>query len=348
MAIAERTDYWDFRFLGDNPTDPPGGSNTAFSATGSGASSASGYRTITDEVLTATPTTSDYTAFAIIKYGTTPDNNEVLLRLDNNSKRVEVQSTGADTSLKIVGATTETYTGLDLKSDYVPIRLTLDASGNAKMYIFEIIEDDSGATNNKSVAGSSGSGKALRWGNTTGSVLWGNVYMSTMGAFSPDELSPSEFVNDTILRLGFSIRDQIKNSKRPFIKNFVDNSSIVYGFDMSSNMMNRIGNPAIYVVIQSISSPNFTVLGGSRADHDLEAQVFVVTRGSDYESAYRLSLDIAGDVLDELYTNTGLDANQDSLVSYTANFDTRIDDDEVVCVHQLTFTYMRRMQLHRR
>ena len=346
MAIADRTDWWDYRFFGDDPTDPPSGSNEPFSATGSGASSSGGYRTITDQVLTPSP--SAYTAFAILKYVTTPNNNEVLIRLDNNSKRVEIQSTGADDSLKVVGATTQTYSGLDLKNDYIPIRLTLDASGNAVMYIYEILEDDAGATNYKSVAGSSGSGKELRWGNTTGSVSWGNLFMTSKGAFSPDELSPSEFVNDTIIRLGFSIRETLKDSKRPFIKNFVDNSSIVYGFDMSSNMMNRIGNPAIYVVMQSVSSPNFAVLGGARADHDLEAQVFVVTRGSDYESAYRLSTDIAGDVVDELYTNTGLDATNDSLVSYSANFDTRIDEDEVVCVHKLTFKYMRRIQLHRR
>ena len=347
MAIAQRTDYWDFRFVGADPTDPVGGSNTAFSATGSGASSASGYRTITDEVLTATPTTSAYTAYAVFKYTAAPDDNEVLLRLDNNSKRVEVQSTGNTTSLKVVGATTQTYSGLDL-TEYTPIRLTLDASGNAKLYVYEIVEDNSGVDNFKSVAGSSGSGKALRWGNTSGTVVWGNVYMSTMGAFNPNELSPSEFVNDTIIRLGFALRDQLRDSTRPTLKNFIDDSSIVYGTDMSSNMVNRVGNPAIYVVIEEISSPQFTVVGGSRADHDLAVQVFIVTRGADYDSAYRRSIDLAGDVLDELYVNTGLDANQDSLLSYSAKFDSRLDDDEIVCVHQLTFIYMRRMQLHRR
>ena len=347
MAVAQRTDYWDFRFSGGDPTDPDGGSNTAFGSSGSGATSSGGYRAITDETLTATPTSNAYTAYAILKYTTAPTNNEVLIRLDNASKRVELQSTGNSTSLKVVGATTQTYSDLDL-TEYTPIRLTLDSSGNARLYMYEIMEDDSGATNYKSVVGSSGSGRALQWGNTSGNVSWGTLYMSTMGAFSPDELSPSEFVTDTIMRLGFSLRDQLRNSIRPTLKSFIDDSSIVYGTDMSSNMLNRVGNPAIYVVIETISSPQFTVIGGNRADHELGVQVFVVTRGSDYDSAYRRSLDLTGDVFDELYTNTGLDANQDSLISYSAKFDTRLDDDEIVCVHQLDFVYMRRIQLDRR
>ena len=59
-------------------------------------------------------------------------------------------------------------------------------------------------------------------------------------------------------------------------------------------------------------------------------------------------MEIAGDVFDELYTNTGLQGNTDSLIDYTINFDTKTDDDEVICVHRMEFTYMRRLNmLHR-
>ena len=49
------------------------------------------------------------------------------------------------------------------------------------------------------------------------------------------------------------------------------------------------------------------------------------------------------------YTKTtGLNGTTDSLVSYDIEFNSKMDDDDVVCVHVLTMRYMRRLNmLHR-
>lgn len=76
--------------------------------------------------------------------------------------------------------------------------------------------------------------------------------------------------------------------------------------------------------------------------------MFITTRGTDYKNAYRLGLEIAGEAFDELYTNLGLLGTTDSLVAYKIEFDSKMDDDEIVCVHRMTMTYMRRLNmLHR-
>ena len=55
-----------------------------------------------------------------------------------------------------------------------------------------------------------------------------------------------------------------------------------------------------------------------------------------------------GDEFDELYTKTGLDGGIDSLDSYDAELDNKLDPDEVVCVHILRLTYMKRIDMKRR
>ena len=55
-----------------------------------------------------------------------------------------------------------------------------------------------------------------------------------------------------------------------------------------------------------------------------------------------------GEVFDELYVNTGLRGTTDSLDSYNMNLDTKLDDDETVCVHELNLTYRRRIKMTRR
>lgn len=73
--------------------------------------------------------------------------------------------------------------------------------------------------------------------------------------------------------------------------------------------------------------------------------IYVTTRGTDYKNAYRLGVNIMGDVFDELYTATGTSPNDNSLNAYTAEFDTKMDNDEVVCVHILTLTYRRLLSM---
>jgi len=55
-----------------------------------------------------------------------------------------------------------------------------------------------------------------------------------------------------------------------------------------------------------------------------------------------------GEVFDELYTQTGVKATTDSIISYEAKLDSKMDDDETICVHSLTMTYMRRIDMRHR
>ena len=123
---------------------------------------------------------------------------------------------------------------------------------------------------------------------------------------------------------------------------------MIYGYDLSSQMINRIPTPSIHVMFQTISSPSFDALGGSNIEQLYTIGIFVTTKGTNYEDSYRLGLNIMGEVFDELYVNTGLRGTTDSLDSYNMNLDTKLDDDETVCVHELNLTYRRRIKMTRR
>ena len=351
MAIATKTQYWNSRMNGTDPSDLSGTFNDSWS--GSGGSASGGYWVITNGTWTITPTTSAYTLFACLEYTTAPDNGEVLMRLDNGTHRVEVQSTGTNTSLSLVGATTATLTDLDLTlAEDEPVslmlRLTLAADGTAKLYKHEIIDDDDANDAFLSVTGSSGSGKTVRWGNTTGNVKWASVYYSKFGAFTPEELLVSDFAQDTLARMGLGIVEQIKNANRPYLKTQVDDSSIVYGYDISSQMLNRIASPSIHVLVEQLVSPEFESLGGAKITQNYDVKVFVSVKGTNYENAYRKGLNLMGEVFDELYTQTGVQGTTDSIINYSADLDPKMDNDEVVCVHVLTLTYMRRIDMRHR
>ena len=128
-----------------------------------------------------TPAVGSYTILACISYGTTdPDNGEVLMALDNGTHRVEVQATGNIQTLKLVGTSTVQTEYLDLKmlnERPVPVvlRLTLDSSGNGRLYMREIIEDDDAQTHYLSVTGSASTSREIAWGNNTGTVNWSSV-----------------------------------------------------------------------------------------------------------------------------------------------------------------------------
>ena len=356
MAIATTSQFWTTRLNGENPTSPSiagENNNQAFSVTGSGATASGDYWQVTDARYNITPTENDLTLLSVLYYTTAPDNNEVLMTLDNGDYKVEVKADGGTQKLKLVGATTVTSADLDIamaEDEPVPLvlRLTLDSSGNARLYMREIIEDDDAVTHYLSVTGASGSSDTISWGNNTGNVKWGSVYVSKHGAFGPDELAPSDFATDTLLRMGMSIVQQLKNSKRMYLKSHMDESAIKYGFDLSRSMLSRLTPPVIHVLLRGISSPEFAALGGGRVDQEYEVIVYVTTKGTNYENAYRLCLNIAGEVFDEIYTNTGLLGTTDSLRNYSLELAHKFDDDDVVCTHMLTFTYLRRINMRHR
>ena len=364
MTIANTTDFWTSRFNGGDPSNLTGygQDNNSFTLVGSasnGAETADGSWRISGsggQNYHVTPTTDAYTIVACLKYNTAPDEDRPILYLTNGTHSVSVLSDGTTDKIKLKGSGPAVVSsgGLDLKCEAsfepspIMLRLTIDSAGNGKLYIREILEDDDGATQVLSVSGVSldpAGAKKIQWGNDTGDITWNNVYVSDMGAFSPDEMSTSSFVTDGLLRMGMSMVERLKDSKRFFLKNYVDNSSIVYGFDISSDMISRIAPPSIHLILRQMDSPEFTTLGGTRIEQNFTIVIFVATRGSDYKSAYRSGMNIAGDIFDELYTTTGLKGTTDSLTNYVIQFDTKMDNDEVVCVHRMEMTYMRRLNL---
>lgn len=349
MAIATTTQYWTSRYNGTDPT-VTGPTNEEYSATGSGASTSGGYWVVTDQVLSIVPTSTEYTMLACFYYNTAPDASEVLMSLDNGTHKAEVKVNGAKFSL--VGATTENTIDVDIDaSDDAPVilRLTMDSSGAAKLYLREIVYDWEGEEHFLSVTGASGSGsKHMKWGNTTGSINWGTVYATHHGAFSPEEMSPSSWTTDVLHRMGLSIVQTLKDSNRMYLKTHLHDSSILYGYDVSSSMVSRLTPPTIHIVLNGVSSPTMLTLGGGVVEQDFRVDVFITTTGSDYKEAYKQGLEIGGEVVDELYTLTGLNGTTDSLEQFSSSFDAKMDDDENVCIHQLTFTYRRRVNMRRR
>ena len=361
MSIATTTQYWTSRMNGGIPSAlTEGQDNESFTLTGSaldGAVSDKSWQITSaagGQVWSVIPTTNDCTIVTSLKYTVAPANTTTLLSIDNGTYKVSVESTGDLQTLRLVGATSIVTRDLDLAQtddfDAVPlmIRLTLDSAGNARLYMREIIEDDNATINYLSVTGATGVTKKIEWGNTDGTIIWNNVYVTNQGAFSPDEISTSAFVTDSLLRMAMSVIETLRDSNRFYLKNYVDSSSILYGYDISSNMVSRIPQPSIHVILRQLDSPDFTTLGGTRIEQNYTVVMFITTRGTDYKNAYRTGMEIAGDSFDELYTNTGLKGNTDSLTNYTITFDTKLDDDEVVCVHRMELTYMRRLNmLHR-
>ena len=355
MAIATTSQFWTSRLNGEDPASPAVTSNNeVFSVTGSGASASGGDWVVTDARYSLSPAAGPYTILACISYGATdPNNGEVLMALDNGTHRVEVQATGNIQTLKLVGTTTVQTEYLDLKmlnERPVPVvlRLTLDSSGNGRLYMREIIEDDDAQTHYLSVTASSSTSQEIAWGNNTGTVKWSSVYVSKHGAFGPDELAPSDFATDTLIRMGLSIVQTLKDSQRMYLKTHLDDSSIRYGFDMTSKMLSRQGTPYVSVALRDIKSPNFASLGGGQVDQTYEVLVYVVTRGTNYENAFRTGLNIAGEIFDEIYTTTGLNGTTDSLNEYSLELDHRTNEEDLTCVHMLTFTYDRRINMRRR
>ena len=239
MAIATTTQFWTARMNGEDPTALVGNGQKNWTKSVTGTSSAvNGNWVISaNEYYTQTPSTNEYTMLAVITFsnsGALPSNGTVLMSLDNGTKKVEVRAKGNNSTLDLVGATTVTTRALDIDAseghDSCPLmlRLTLDSSGNAKLYMREIIEDDDGSDNFISVAGASGSSREAKWGNSSGTVTWHNVYYTDDGVFTPDEMAISDWTTNTLLQMGLKIVDVIRDCKRPFVKNHVNDSAIQF------------------------------------------------------------------------------------------------------------------------
>ena len=356
MAIATKTQYWTTRMKGGDPAALTGTFNESFSLVSGGGSASGGDWLISNGTYRLTNASGNkHTLVAVFEYVTTPADGTTLIDIQDGSKQVQIESTGADDSLRINADSSTTITGLDLKNaedNPVPLilRVTLDGA-TTKVYTHEIINDDDGTEVFKTVTSDSESAgtSIIEIGPAgSGSVKWKAIYYTHFGAFAPDELLLSDFAQDTLARMGLGIVEQLKDSTRPYLKTQVPDSSIVYGYDLSSQMTNRISSPSIHVLISSLNSPNFESLGGAKITQNYDVQVFVTTRGTNYENAYRSGLNIMGEVFDELYTQTGVEGTTDSITSYDAQLDTKMDDDETVCVHTLTMTYMRRIDMRHR
>ena len=352
MAIATKTEFWSSRMKGGDPAALTGTFNDSFTLASGGGSASAGNWVITNGTYSIAPTGTANTLVAAFEYASAPSDGTVLMKIDDGAKKVEVHATGDNTSLKLVGTTTVTITDLDLaKAEDNPttliLRLTLTGT-DAKLYKHEIINDDDGTAVFASVTAANSSSTGVVWGNGNGNVKWGAVYYSKFGAFAPDELLLFDFAQDTLARMGLAVVQQLKDSARPYLKTQVPDSSIVYGYDISSDMTNRIPVPSIHVLIRNLESPMFESLGGAKITQNYQVEIFVTTRGTNYENAYRSGLNIVGEVFDELYTQTGVQGTTDSIVSYSADLDTKLDDDETVCVHSMSLTYMRRIDMRHR
>lgn len=360
MTVSNQTDYWTTRLNGHNPLNPVGDNNLAWVMTagdaGDGVSS-NGYWRISSSSggqtwkQTVANDDNSLSIICAIHVESVPNNGEVLMALDNGTHRVEVHSDGSFDKVKLVGATTTTSGSLDLamnEDEPVPciLRLTLDSDGVARLYMREIIEDDDATQHYLQVSGKSSSAQGAFFGTTTGTVDFYSVYFTPHGAYSPDEMDMSDFVSHSLLRTGMKVVEVLQSSNRLFLKTHVKSSGIRYGYDLSSNsMINRFPTPSVHVMIQKSNSPDFLTLAGTRTDQRYEVIVFVTTKGTNYENAYRLGVSIIGEVFDELYTKTGLEHGVDSLINYDVKFDTKVDDDETVCIHSLTLTYMKKVRM---
>lgn len=359
MTVASNNHFWTARLVGNDPANPNGEQNDAWTLSGTsgdGAVNGNAWR-ITDGTLgqkwtqTVADDENDLTLIAGLQIISHPSDNEVLMVLDNGTHKVEVRSSGTSQKVKLVGATTVTSPELDLsvlQDDSVPclLRLTLANDGTARLYMREIVEDDDANQHYLEVVGATSAAQTAQWGNTTGTIDWFTVYYTPHGAYSPDELDMSDWVTDTLLRTGFNIVDTLRASKRFLLKTHVGVGGIVYGFDLSSNsMINRIQPPAVHVVTQRVDSPEFLTLSGTRTDQRYEVTIYVTTRGTDYRNAYRQGMSIMGEVFDELYSLTGRQDGVDSIIAYDTRLDSKVDDDEVVCVHTLNLTYMKKIRM---
>ena len=100
MGIAKSSDFWVSRLSGNDPANPNGKNNTPWTLTsGSGGAVSGKAWRITDQQWKYSTTNTEMTLVCAIGYSVAPNNNEVLMALDNGTHRIEVQAT-ADASVR--------------------------------------------------------------------------------------------------------------------------------------------------------------------------------------------------------------------------------------------------------
>ena len=368
MAISKQTDYWTARLAGPtHPESPVGSNNQAWTLddglAGDYELTDNSFRVLASSgtdgqrwKIEPTWTNDGWTVIIAFSCATSISATDTLLTIENDVNEgvtVDFNAATGAISLNGPGISDPAFTGVDLtmSDDYpVPVVLRLTMTDTkARLYLNEVVEDDDAATAYLETSLKSGlpfSAPTVRWGSFDNDVDFYAVYFTQDGAFSPDEMDMSDFTSQSLMRTGMKVVEVLRNSRRLYLNNHVGSSGIFYGYDLSSNaMVNRTPSPTVHVMVQKTDSPDFLTLAGTRTDQRYDVNVFIVTRGTNYENAYRMGATILGEVFDELYTQTGLQAGVDSLVSYNAVFDTKVDDDETVCVHSLTLTYMKKVRM---
>lgn len=384
MAISGQNDYWCSRIAGPtSPAEPNGNTNKAWGLHDGNLSSYSlqdtAYRILStsgrqgqqwglgrasfgDGDILSTSSGDGWTIIIAFSLANEDPNTDTILRYESGegtTAQVKIYPASGTIELRdgSLGSEDPTFTGVDLSmtDDYavpVVLRMTVNESSapnKVRLYLNEVIEDDDGnaAYIETTPAGSGTAGiESFIFGSTINDLDIYAVYVCEDGGYSPDEMDMSDFTSHSLMRTGMKVVEVLRNSRRLYLSNFVQSSGIFYGYDMSSGaMVNRTPAPTVHVMVQKADSPDFLTLAGTRTDQRYDVNVFVTTRGTNYENAYRMGATILGEVFDELYTNTGLDANVDSLISYNAVFDTKVDDDETICIHSLTLTYMKKIRM---
>jgi|TARA_R100000482_G_scaffold113633_2_gene56311 hypothetical protein len=347
MSVAGQGVSWSHRLNGEDPASPLGHNQGSWDTTVAGTVdgdfwkiSASGYNTISTA-------NSGLTMIVSLKYGASiPPAGTILASLDNGVGEIIVKSTGNTTSLTISASGTNDaiLPDLDLTQPFF-FRLTLD-NQHGRFYPFDMEETETGTTlyiERNSTASTS----QVSFGCNAGEVLFGNVYYTSDGAFSPSELAPSIWTTDLLVRNGYRIVEVLKNSKRMYLKTFVEDASIIYAHDLSPAVTARLQPPTIFVVVPSLTT-NIEALGGGVVYHDYQVEVFVVTRAADYRYAHRLCAEISGEVVEEIYLRTGQDDNKDAVVDFSSSIDMKLEEDEVICVNHHTFKFRRRSNYRKR
>lgn len=349
MAVANHTIRWTHRLNGENPSSPAGQNNGSWDTVVSGTATSDGYWRVSGSGYNKIISTSSsyQTAVITMKYNTTPVDGTLLASLDSGSYEIKVVSTGTNTSLRIEGsgASSQTISNLDLTSPFM-FRLTLD-NATGRFYPFDLVESEIGETLYKEITATGTSTVDVSFGCDDGIVDFGNFYFTSEGAYNSDEFSPSIWTSNFLQESGLRVVELLKDSKRIHLKTMVNDSSIVYAHDVSPAVIARYNPPTIFVVIPRIQS-SIESLGGGTVIHEYTLEVYVLVKSSDYKYAHRVCAEIAGEVIEEVYSYAGQNDNKDSIVGLSSQIDMKMDEEEVVCINSHTFTMKRRMNYRER
>lgn len=346
MTVAPHSTRWTHRLNGESPASPNGQNNGSWDAVVAGSQTDNFWKIEGTGYNTIAPTTDNLTMVASLKYETIPNAGTVLFSLESLVSDVKVLSTGVSTSLKIKsGSDEKTISNLVLTDSFF-FRLTLSGQV-ANFYPFDIKENETGESLVITTTSSTNTNSQNSFGCNDGTVLFGNLYFTDQGAFDADEFSPSIWTSNMLQQTGLRVVELLKNSSRMYLKTQVEPQSIVYAHDLSPKMMNRFEPPSIFVIIPNTRTM-IESLGGGTVFHTYEVSVFVTTKAADYRFAHRLCAELSGEVVEEIYANSGESSNTDAIIEFNSEIDMRQEDEETICVNHHSFTFKRRINYRER